>query len=233
MTTETQQLAPGVWRIATTSRDAAFLVDGEDGLTLVDVGWAGAHRPLLGAIEQLGRKPEDVKRIVLTHAHPDHVQGAAHMRELTGARILAHPAEHTWLAAGRVPHAGRSGAIGHLLDRLPKLHWKPFTADEAVADGQLIEAAGGLRAIHTPGHSPGHLVLVHEPTGTALVGDAVFHRGELGLGPSALAADPALRAAGLRALPRNLSAVGFAHGPALTRADELDAFQAWLEAIVL
>jgi glyoxylase-like metal-dependent hydrolase (beta-lactamase superfamily II) len=220
-------LVPGIWRVATTSRDAAFLVEGEDGLTLVDVGWAKAYRPLLSAVEELGRKPSDIRRIVLTHAHPDHVQGVARMRELTGARILAHPAEHDWLSAGRVPVEGRSGRAGRLIDRLPKLHWTPFAADGAVTDGQLVEGGGGLRVVHTPGHSPGHIALLHEPTGAVLVGDALFHRGELGLGPAALAADPRLRAGSLRALPRELGAIGFAHGPALT-GTAVDLFHGWL-----
>ena len=228
--TGAQALAPGVWRIATTPRDAAFLVEGESGLALVDVGWAGAYRPLLSAIEQLGRKPADVATIVLTHAHPDHVQGVARMRELTGARVLAHPAEHAWLRAGRVPAEGRSGTAGRLLDRLPKLHWTPFAPDGALNDGELIAGAGGLRAIHTPGHSPGHLAFLHEPTATVFVGDALFHRGSLALGPAALAADPAVRAESLRALPSSLAAVGFAHGPALSGA-EVDVFRAWLEGL--
>ena len=223
----TETLVPGIWRIPTTSRDAAFLVEGEDGLTLVDVGWAKAYRPLLSAVEQLGRKPSDIRRIVLTHAHPDHVQGVARMQELTDARILAHPAEHAWLGAGRVPVHGRSGRAGRIIDRLPKLHWTPFAADDAVTDGQLVEGGAGLRVVHTPGHSPGHIALLHEPSGAVLVGDALFNRGELGLGPAALAADPALRADSLRALPPGLSAIGFAHGPALT-GSAVDLFHGWL-----
>ena len=225
-----QRLARGLWRVPTTTRDAAFLVEGEDGLTLIDVGWANAYRPLLHAVAELGRKPSDVKRIVLTHAHPDHVQGVPAMCASTGAAVLAHPAEHGWLTAGRVPPEGRSALAGRLLDRVPKLHWQPFAAQSALADGQLVEGGAGLRVVHTPGHSPGHIALLHEPSRSVLVGDAVFHRGELGLGPAALAADPALRAESLQALPSDLEAVGFAHGPALTGA-RTDLFHRWLESL--
>ncbi|MCW2901176.1 MAG: hypothetical protein JWO67_3441, partial [Streptosporangiaceae bacterium] len=186
-------LAPGVQRVATTKRDNAFLIDGDDGLTLVDVGWASAPAALLGAVAERGLKPTDIKRILLTHAHPDHVQGATELRRLTGAPILIHHDDSAWLEAGRVPAHGRSGALGRFIDRLPKLHWTPFSADGTVTDGELIEGSSGLRVIHTPGHSPGHIVLHHEPSSTVLVGDAVFHRGDLALGPAALAADPSLR----------------------------------------
>ncbi|MFI9274076.1 MBL fold metallo-hydrolase [Kitasatospora sp. NPDC052896] len=224
----TEQLAPGVFRIPTTRRDTAFLVEGEGGYTLVDVGWAGAPGVILATLAELGRKPSDVKRVVVTHAHPDHVQGAAALRELTGAPILAHPAEHSWLARGRVPAEGRSGALGRTLDRLPKLHWRPFRADGPLIDGMLVEGGAGLRTIHTPGHSPGHVVLVHEPSRTLLTGDAVFHRGDLALGPAPLAADPHLRADSLTRIGGDFAAVGFAHGPALT-GHGVDLFHRWLE----
>jgi glyoxylase-like metal-dependent hydrolase (beta-lactamase superfamily II) len=223
-------LTRGVTHVATTKRDNAFLVDGDDGLTLIDVGWAKAPATLLTAVAELGRKPSDVTRIVLTHAHPDHVQGAAELRRHTGARILIHAADSAWLQAGRVPAEGRSGTLGRLVDHLPKLHWTPFTADETVTDGQLIEGSDGLRVIHTPGHSPGHIALYHEPSGTTFAGDAVFHRGELALGPAALAADPQLRAGSLGKLPRDLKAVAFAHGMPLTEAD-IPAFRTFLDAL--
>ncbi|MEZ0069846.1 glyoxylase-like metal-dependent hydrolase (beta-lactamase superfamily II) [Streptacidiphilus sp. MAP12-20] len=224
------QLAPGVIRIPTTRRDNAFLVDGDDGFTLVDVGWANAPDAILDTLAELGRKPSDIRRVVLTHAHPDHVQGAAKLRELTGAQFFIHHAEQAWLQNGRVPADGRSGALGRVLDRLPKLHWHPLTADATLTDGDLVPAGGGLRVLHTPGHSPGHLVLVHEPSGTLLTGDAVFHRGDLALGPAALAADPQLRAGSLAKIPRDVRAVGFAHGSALT-GHRVDSFHGWLETV--
>lgn len=223
-------LAPGVTRVPTTKRDNAFLVDGDDGLTLVDVGWAKAPNVLLATLAELGRKPGDIKRIVLTHAHPDHVKGAAELRERTGAQILIHQADAAWLEAGRVPPEGRSAAAGRLIDKLPALHWKPVTPDALLTDGQLIEGSDGLRVVHTPGHTPGHIVLVHEPSRTALLGDAVFHRGELALGPAALAADPQLRAESLTRLPPGITAAGFAHGTPLSGPD-ISTFHTFLEQL--
>jgi glyoxylase-like metal-dependent hydrolase (beta-lactamase superfamily II) len=76
MTTH-QQIAPGITRITTTTRNNAFLVDGDEGFTLIDVGWVKAPADLLSAVAAMSRKPSDIRRLVLTHAHPDHVQGAA------------------------------------------------------------------------------------------------------------------------------------------------------------
>ena len=224
------RLAPGVIRIPTTRRDNAFLIAGNDGFTLVDVGWAGAPAAVLDTVAELGRKPADIRRVVLTHAHPDHVQGAARLRELTGAQFFIHHEDHSWLENGRVPADGRSGSLGRLLDRLPKLHWHPLSADATLTDGELVPDSDGLRGLHTPGHSPGHIVLLHEPSRTLLTGDAVFHRGDLTLGPAALAADPQLRTGSLARLPRDLKSVGFAHGTALT-GDRVDDFHHWLDTL--
>ena len=220
-------LAPGITQLATTKTNNAFLIDGDDGLTLIDVGGGNAVDLVLHTIAESGRDPRDLHRIVLTHAHPDHVQGAPALRERTGARILIHAADAAWLADGRVPADGRSGAGARRFDQLAAGQWTPFKPDATVEDGELIAGSGGLRVIHTPGHSPGHIALLHEPTRTVLVGDAVFHTGRLGYGPATFAADPDARATGAARIPADVTAVGFGHGALLT-GSEVDAFQAFL-----
>ena len=222
-------LAPGIVHIPTSKTDNAYLVDGDDGLTLVDVGRGKAVELLLRTIAELGHEPGELRRIVLTHAHPDHVQGAPALREHTGARILIHAADAAWLADGRVPVDGRSGAGARRFDGLPAGQWTPFKPDATVEDGELIAGSGGLRVIHTPGRSLGHIALLHEPTRTALVGDALFHTGKLGYGPDTYAADPAGRAAGAARIPADVTAVGFGHGAPISGSD-IEAFQAFLAA---
>jgi len=220
-------LAPGVTHIPTSKSDNAFLIEGDDGLTLVDAGRSNAVDVLLHAIAELGFDPAGLRRIVLTHAHPDHVQGAPALRERTGARILIHAADSVWLAGGQVPADGRSGAGARRFDQLQAAHWTPVKPDATLEDGELIPGSGGLRVIHTPGHSPGHIALLHEPTRAVLVGDAVFHTGRLAYGPATFAADPVARAAGAARIPFDVSAVGFGHGAPLSGAD-VDDFRAFL-----
>lgn len=220
-------LAPGVIHIPTSKTDNAYLIDGDDGLTLVDVGRSKAVGPLLHTITELGHDPAELRRIVLTHAHPDHVQGAPELREHTGAHILIHAADAAWLSDGRVPTNGRSGAGARRFDQLKAAHWTPFKPDAALEDGELIAGSGGLRVIHTPGHSPGHIALLHEPTRTVLVGDALFRTGKLGYGPATFAADPTARATGAARIPDNVTAIGFGHGTPLTGLG-IDTFQAFM-----
>jgi glyoxylase-like metal-dependent hydrolase (beta-lactamase superfamily II) len=218
------EIADGV-TLVPSAQGNAFLVEGTHGITVVDTGMAGTPTALLNALTAAGRKPGDVRQILITHAHPDHVKGAAELRRRTSAPVLIHSADAGWLATGRVPAGGRSGAFGRVVDWLPLAHWEPVTADGELADGDLVD--GALRVLHTPGHTPGHVVLIHEPTNTALVGDAVFHRGGLLLGPGAMAFDPAARPASVARIPSDVQAVGFSHGTPLTGA-AVEAFHGFL-----
>jgi glyoxylase-like metal-dependent hydrolase (beta-lactamase superfamily II) len=216
------QLAPGVLRIATSrgDRDNAYLIEEEDGYTLVDVGWQRAPAAIMARLAQLGRQPTDIKRIALTHAHPDHVRGLAELARRSGAQVLIHQDDAPWLEAGRVPAAGRSGQLGRAIDTLPLLHWTPIRPDILLGDDDTVAS---LRVIPTPGHSPGHIAFLHEPTRALLVGDAVFNRTGLAVGPDALAADPAGRNASLGRLAGHATVVGFAHGAPL-QGSQVDAF---------
>jgi glyoxylase-like metal-dependent hydrolase (beta-lactamase superfamily II) len=224
----TQQLAIGIWRVPTSrgDRDNAFLVDGDDGLTLVDVGWASAPSVLLGSLAELGRKLIDVRRILITHAHPDHVRGLAEFRRhVPDAHVLMHFDDAAWLRGGRVPRGGRHGALGDVLDAVPLLHWTPVEPDGELIDGAVVDGSDGLRVIHTPGHSPGHVALLHEPTRTLLTGDAIFNRGrQPAQAPTMLAHDPATAAHSVQLLPVDVTAVGFAHGAPL-RGDQVAHYQ--------
>ncbi|WP_329563280.1 MBL fold metallo-hydrolase [Kitasatospora sp. NBC_01266] len=226
-----QSIAPGVTQVATSTTSNTFLIEGDAGLILVDAGMAKGVPALLSAIAELGHRPADLAAVVLTHAHPDHVQGVPQVRERTGARVLVHQADAAWLPAGRVPAEGRSGFTARCFDRLPVAHWTPFEADATLEDGELVEGGGGLRVIHTPGHSPGHIALLHEPTGTLLAGDAVFGNGGLGFGPDSFAADPERRPAGVKRIPMaEVKAVGFGHGAPLTGA-QLAEFREFLARV--
>lgn len=220
-------LAPGVTRIITGKgdRENAFLVEGEHGLNLVDVGWGRAPAAIRRSVEESGHRLSDITTIVVTHAHPDHVRGLAEMVALTSARVLIHEGDAPWLRTGRVPPSGRSGVLAHVADMLPLLHWTPVEPDCHVTDGEVVD---GLRVIHTPGHSPGHIALLHEPSNTLLVGDALFHRTpEVATGPDAFAADPTERDQTLGRLPQDVAAVGFAHGAPLI-GGEVDALAAFI-----
>ena len=221
------RLGPGLWRIATAKNDRenAFLAESDDGVTLIDVGWKSAARIILDDVRDQGWEPNDIKRVLLTHAHPDHVRGLGELVQRTGASVHVHQLEAHWLRGGRVPREGRSGALARIADTSSLLHWRPITADALLEDGVIVS---GLRTIHTPGHSPGHVVFHHLESDTVLVGDAVFNRSRLATGPDSFATDPGQRDETLGLLPTGANAIGFAHGTPLvgSEVDRLTEFLA-------
>jgi len=105
----------------------------------------------------------EVMGIVLTHAHLDHVDGLSRAKEALGVPILLHPEDKPLYEAA--PEQARW--FGMHLDPLPPV-------DTWMDDGESIQfGACELEVRHTPGHAPGHVVLVGD--GLALVGDCVFN----------------------------------------------------------
>lgn len=172
------ELAPDVYRIPTMGRSAinsfAF-VEPDGSVTLVDAGLKQAPKRIVAALAELGKQPADVGRIVLTHAHYDHAGGAHRMREQTGASVAVHHDDAGFARSGEPPPTDRSSFGARVLAFLPGGGWDEIEVDEEITDGQLLDVAGGLRVIHTPGHTPGHVSLLHEPSGTLVTGDALFN----------------------------------------------------------
>ncbi len=103
-----------------------------------------------------------VERIVLTHAHLDHVEGLAYARRATGAPIALHPGDAELYAAAPL----QAQWFGLRLEPLPPVD-APLAQDEVVRFGECE-----LVVREAPGHAPGHVILVGD--GLALVGDVIF-----------------------------------------------------------
>jgi glyoxylase-like metal-dependent hydrolase (beta-lactamase superfamily II) len=185
------QLATGIWRIPTVRFDLvnSFLIADDDGsLTLVDAGLKRAEKKVLAALASLGKAPQDVQRIVLTHAHQDHAGGLAGAKAATGANVLAHDRDAVYLQSGKPPQLDHSRLSGRLMNRMRGGFGK-VDVGETFQDGELLPIGGGLRVVHTAGHSPGHVSLLHEPTGVLITGDAIFNVRGLRYSPATFCTD--------------------------------------------
>jgi glyoxylase-like metal-dependent hydrolase (beta-lactamase superfamily II) len=209
-------LAPGVWRVPTAAMDLVntFVLRDDDGqVTLVDAGVRSAPERILAALALVGSAPSDVTRLVLTHTHSDHAGGAAGVRDRTGADVVVHAADAEYARTGTGPPVDRSLLGGRLLRK--GLPFPAVPVAEELADGQLLDVAGGLRVVHTPGHTPGHVSLLHEPSRLLITGDAIWNAFSRRTWPVlALCADARLTqetAAVLGDLDYDI--VAFTHGP--------------------
>ena len=162
------KVAEGVHRIDGVRISNAYLVSADDGLLLVDTGIPGNAKRILAFIERLGRRPDELRTIVLTHWHIDHVGSVAGLKRLTGAQVAIHELDAPVLAGRERPAKGRRAMA--VITRL--FHLRPVSADLRLRDGDRI---GGLEVVHVPGHTAGSIVLRRDDgvvfSGDALLGD--------------------------------------------------------------
>jgi glyoxylase-like metal-dependent hydrolase (beta-lactamase superfamily II) len=211
------ELAPGVFRIPTIGAAATnsfAFVDDDGAVTLVDCGVERAPARIVAGLRAIGRHPGDVTRILLTHAHSDHAGGAAEMAQRTGAPVAVHETDAPYTVVGRHPPMDRSILAGRLMTRMGG-RFPPVAVGERLADGQVLD--GGLRIVATPGHTPGHVSLLHEPTGTLITGDALFNVRALRYSPRPLCWDFRLNERTAHALGElEYDRAAFTHGPEIT-----------------
>jgi glyoxylase-like metal-dependent hydrolase (beta-lactamase superfamily II) len=211
------QLAPGILRIPTVRLDAVntyALLEDDGSVTLVDAGVKGSSARIHAALAEVGRKPTDVTRVLLTHAHGDHAGGA---RELWdhGAGFRVHERDAGDLAAGRPAPPSSPSPVARLLLPLIPTGWEGVRAEATFTDGELLDVAGGLRVVHTPGHTPGHVSFLHEGSGVLITGDALFnflHR--ITFSPKLFCYDaPRSRETAARLGDLDYEVAAFIHGP--------------------
>jgi glyoxylase-like metal-dependent hydrolase (beta-lactamase superfamily II) len=170
-----EEIVSGVYGIAMAYVNAFLAVD-DDGLALVDSGLPKRKDAILGAVAGIARQPADLKHILITHYHVDHVGSLADLKEATDAKSYAHPADSPVVRGDESqPGPNRSSLLGRLVGPLvERLSPEPPLAavDVEVQDGQELPIAGGIKVLHTPGHTPGHLAFLLLAKKVLFVGDA-------------------------------------------------------------
>ncbi|MFG2882642.1 MBL fold metallo-hydrolase [Streptomyces sp. NPDC048297] len=156
----------------------AYLWHDDEELTLIDAGLTGSGPAIADTVTRLGRTPGDVRRIVLTHFHEDHVGAAGEFAELSGADVLAHPLDVPFIAGERpgpepvfedweLPiHAETSSLLPEGEPVRPR-HITP------VRDGDVLDFGGGAQVIHVPGHTDGSIALFLPDEAVLFTGDTV------------------------------------------------------------
>ena len=197
-----EQLRADLWSVPVPIPDnplryvSVYVLAVPGGVGLIDTGWESDEGwvALRTGLDGIGASVDDVRGVVVTHRHFDHLGLAARVREASGAWIAMHPADadlvRGWsrrdgaaVVAAEVEFlvglgARRDEAVS---DVGPPEVMERFTRaavpDRLLADGDIADLPGWeLRAVHTPGHTPGHLCFAEERTGLFFSGDHVLPR---------------------------------------------------------
>ena len=147
---------------------SSYLVTTPEGHILLDTGINEMHDVIRTNIEDLGFKMEDVKFMVSSHAHWDHIEGHAAMKRATGAQVVALGGDAVALESGQDNSA--LGAAG----------WEPVEVDRVVEDGDTLTLGGTmLRAVWTGGHTQGATMWMTTVQEGGQTFDVAFRGGEI------------------------------------------------------
>lgn len=175
------KIAPGIHRIGNQGIVNSYLLEDAGEVTVIDAGVPGYYRDIPRELARMGRTVDDVRALVLTHGHSDHIGFAERLRRQQRIPVSVHEADAA-LARGEVPNPAKGFGptrLGPLLGflwfallrgglRTPKLQQVA-----TFGDGATLDVPGSPRVILTPGHTPGSAVL-HVPSRNALfAGDAL------------------------------------------------------------
>ena len=177
------EVAPGVHAVEHGYTNC-YLVEGDDGVTLVDAGYPSTWRLVRKALALIGRSVDDVRGLLLTHGHFDHVGFARHLQTSYGIEVWAHPGD---FAITRHPYRYRpqEPRLLHPLSHprsLPvlgamvvagALRVPGVSVDHALPEGPPLALPGRPVVLHTPGHTDGSCVIHLPDRRVLLTGDAL------------------------------------------------------------
>ena len=215
------QILPGLWDIDEVGNTVhCYLWEWEGGVTLIDSGMPRNAEKLLNALVTNGYPLHTINRILITHVDVDHTGGLSSVAKATGASVLCHTLEQEYLE--RPSRRKMASALIdiplRLFGILPAMRQGPVSPDELVVDGQMLPE--GFTVIHTPGHTPGHISLLHRESRLLIAGDALTNRrGKLGGPAPAFTPDKANAQRSILKLAKKYAddyeTIVFGHGPAI------------------
>ncbi len=151
----------------------------EESLTLVDAGRAESpETSIYPAIKALGRDPQEISLLILTHAHWDHCAGAAQIKRETGCEVAIHSKGEAYLTDPET-------VARELMSRFPGIPLGNM-ADLKAVEPEILFSEGStialeereLKVVHTPGHSAGSCCIVEPDLSLYITGDSIQGRGE-------------------------------------------------------
>lgn len=207
------QILKGLWLVDGARGANVYLVALSDGVVIVDAGMRGSAEAIAAELRAAGFSAGEVRAVLVTHAHIDHIGGLPELQQRFGAPVLAHGGEADaieGIAALPAPHGLRYAPLRLLSERFRPA---PVPVQRRIEAGAALPEMPGWYVVATRGHTPDHVSLYHPERGWLIAGDALANFMGLGGSPAMFTSDTRLAKASvamLAGLP--LRTAMFGHG---------------------
>ncbi len=150
-----------------------------DTITIVDTGMPNSpEQAIFPFIKSIGRDPKEIKHIVLTHCHFDHVAGVGEIRKFSGAEVVIHEDDYPYVKDPDLIDLDLSSRFPDILIDERQSKFDPVLDCRIVKDKDILKFSGHeFRIVHVPGHSAGSICFVESKLGVYIAGDSVQGKG--------------------------------------------------------
>ncbi|MFC3884973.1 MBL fold metallo-hydrolase [Bacillus songklensis] len=162
------------------------LIKDDESAVLVDVGMPGGWEQIQAVMTENGVEPKKLKAIILTHQDLDHIGSIEEIKQELGNSIIvyAHELDKPYIEGSLPLIKTTPSVMAPMIELLPeKMRQEALDlcenppkvkVDQTVVDGQELPYCGGIRIIHTPGHTEGHISLYLQQSKTLIAADAML-----------------------------------------------------------